>query len=213
MKKAQITFFVILGLIILIIFVALFWIKSYVSEEKFLEEKEEVEGLFSKQGKYYGYVSSCVQQSAKSALVLAGTQGGVIYETQAPGTKKYKGPSDYSYGQYILPFPYEDVYSLGDEDEFIYEVSYSIFRPDLSLGLDNHPNIPEYPYGNVLLVSDPSIYGSYINPFGNILTNGLRKSSFFGACSTSKLFFKKKAFQFFLNVGKSSGKKSFLGVS
>ena len=31
-------------------------------------------------------------------------------------------------------------------------------------------------------------------------------------CNTSKLFFKKKVFQFFLNVGKSSGKKSFLGV-
>jgi hypothetical protein len=172
-KKSQITFFVILGLIILIIFVALFWIKSYVSEEKFLEEKEEVEGLFSKQGKYYGYVSSCVQQSAKRALILAGTQGGVIYETQAPGTKNYRGPNDYSYGQYILPFPYDDVYSLGDEDEYTYEVSYSIFRPDLSLGLDNHPNIPEYPFGNVLLVSDPTIYGSFVNPFGNILTNPL----------------------------------------
>jgi hypothetical protein len=176
-KKAQITLFVILGLVILIIFVALFWIKSYVSEEKFLEEKEEVEGLFSKQGKYYGYVSSCVQQSAKSALVLAGTQGGVIYETQAPGTKKYRGPSDYSYGQYILPFPYDDVYSLSDEDEYVYEVSYAIFRPDLSLGLEAHPSVPEYPFGNQLLVSDPieqgPMYAMYVNPFGNILTNPL----------------------------------------
>lgn len=172
-KRAQITFFIIIGFVIFVILASLFWIKSYAKSQEFLEEKEEIEGLFSKQGKYYNYVSSCVQQAAKQGLILAGTQGGVIYETQAPDTKKYKGPADYHYGEYILPFEYEDVFEIfPDEEEHVYEVSYAIYRPDLTLGIEGHPGVPDYPYGNVLLTEDPTDYSSkYRNPFGNIMVS------------------------------------------
>ena len=158
----------------LIIIASLFWIKSYTKAQKFLVEKEEVENLFEKQGKYYSYVSSCVQQAAKQGIILIGTQGGVIYNTQAPDTKSYRGPPDYHYGEHILAFPYEDVFSIFDEEEHVYEVSYAIYRPDLKLGIEGHPNVPEYPYGNVLLTENSTTYNpNYRNPFGNIMASPL----------------------------------------
>ena len=100
-------------------------------------------------------------------------QGGVIYDHQANDTKPFLGPPNYDYGKYILPFEHDDVFDLVlDEDTLTYNVSYAIYKPDLTLGLSSHPAVPDYPYGKVVLTEDPTIYNrTYKNPFGNSLVD------------------------------------------
>lgn len=141
----------------------------------FSQQQEEVATFFQKTGKYYGYVQGCLQESAKRALILAGTQGGIIYDTQALSTKPFLGPPRYAYGAYILPFSYDDTYNLDLlQDKTIYNVSYGIVKPDLSLQLASHPSVPSYPYGFRKLVSDPAIYDPiFVHSFGNIISSPL----------------------------------------
>ena len=61
-KKAQLTMFIIIGIVLFIVFGSLFYVSSYYKQKQFVQEKEELEGLFHKQGKYYSYVYSCMEQ-------------------------------------------------------------------------------------------------------------------------------------------------------
>ncbi len=165
LRKSQITVFIVLGIVIFTIFGLLFYMKSNLQSKEFTEEKQQVEDLFTTQGKYYGYMQSCLDQAAKQGVILAAMQGGVIYQYQANNTKPYLGPKKYDYGQYILPFEYENT---------IYNVSYGIYAPDFSLNIDGHPAPPEYPYGLTKLIENSiSINPIYTNPFGNVLVSPL----------------------------------------
>ncbi|PIN77960.1 hypothetical protein COV16_06335 [Candidatus Woesearchaeota archaeon CG10_big_fil_rev_8_21_14_0_10_34_8] len=173
LKKSQITVFIILGVVIFAVIGLLFYIKNYSQSKEFTEEKSQIEDLFTTQGKYSGYMQACLDLASKQAIALLGMQGGVIYDYQAKGTKPYLGPRKYDYGQYVLPFKYDDYYDLfPDSSTAIFNVSYGIYAPDLSLNLDGHPNVPEYPYGYTKLISDPTqIDSTYSNVFGNIIND------------------------------------------
>ncbi len=163
LKKSQITVFMVLGLVVFTIFGLIFYMKTSIKSQEFAEEKQEVTDLFTTQGKYYGYMQSCLSEAAKQGVILAGLQGGVIYNYQANNTKSYLGPKKYDYGEYVLPFEYQDT---------IYNVSYGIYAPDFSLALEGHPSPPDYPYGLTKLVENPKEVGSiYTNLFGNIILN------------------------------------------
>ncbi len=170
--KSQLTLFVLIGIVVLILFGLLYYLHQYVKGQDFSDEKGDLEALFQKQGKYHGYVSSCLEQSAKQALILVGMQGGALYSYQANGTKPYLGPPAYPYGQYILPFVYADVFDLYSSDKVIFNVSYVIYKPDLTRASSAHPALPEYPYGEVPLISNPSVLG-YAHPFGNAFSEPL----------------------------------------
>lgn len=148
------------------------YVTLHKKQVTFSQQQEEVATLFQKTGKYYGYVQGCLQESAKRALILAGTQGGVIYDAQAPGTKPFLGPPRYAYGTYVLPFSYDDVYNLDLlQDKIIYNVSYGMVKPDLSLQLTSHPQVPDYPYGFRKLVADPAVYDpAFVHVFGNMIS-------------------------------------------
>ncbi|MFA6888634.1 MAG: hypothetical protein WC254_04005 [Candidatus Woesearchaeota archaeon] len=162
-KKSQLTIFMVLGLVVFTIFGLIFYMKNSVKSQEFTEEKQEVTDLFTTQGKYYGYMQSCLDEVTKQGVILVGLQGGVIYQYEANGTKPYLGPKKYEYGQYILPFAYENI---------IYNVSYGIYAPDFSVVLEGHPSIPDYPYGLTKLVETPKEVSSiYVNSFGNVILN------------------------------------------
>ena len=163
LKKSQITVFIVLGIVVFTIFGLIFYMKNSIKSQEFTQEKQEVTDLFTTQGKYYGYMQSCLDEAAKQGVILVGLQGGVIYQYEANGTKPYLGPRKYDYGQYILPFEYRDT---------TYNVSYGIYAPDFSLVLEGHPSPPDYPYGLTKLVEDQTEVGS-INPFGNVILNPL----------------------------------------
>lgn len=174
-RKAQVTAFILIGLLMFSVLGFFFYIISFKKQLIFSEQKEELNTLFQKTGKYNTYVQSCVQEAVKRGLLTIGTQGGVMYDTQAPGTKPFLGPPKYSYGQYILPFTDDDIYNLNPtEDKVTHLVSYGILKPDLSLGLESHPNVPFYPYGFRKLVADPTLYSpTFTNIFGNMVSSPL----------------------------------------
>jgi hypothetical protein len=171
MKKGQITVFIILGIVIFTIIALLFYLKSSVETQEFTAERAEIEDLFTTQGKYSGYMQACLDTVTNHGIALVGMQGGVIYEHQASSTKPFLGPRKYDYGQYVLPFEYDDIYDLyPNSDTVIFNVSYGIYAPDLEDNTAGHPNIPEYPYGLLTLVQDPSkISKTFTNVFGNVI--------------------------------------------
>ncbi len=173
-KRSQITIFIVLGIIIFTIIGLLFYLKTYIKSKQFTEEQQEVTDVFTTQGKYSSYMQSCLDQTAKQSIALVGMQGGVIYDYQVNGTKQFLGPKKYEYGQYVLPFQYTKEANAFDSTKTIFNVSYGIYAPDLSLGIEGHPTVPEYPYGLTKLIEDPTeIDEMYSNSLGNILMTPL----------------------------------------
>ena len=161
-SKSQVTLFIIIGLVILIAFVLLFYLRNTMHEHSLIRNIESVRELFMYKGKYHAYVSSCMEQATKEGLYLIGMQGGAIYDYQAKGTKHYLGPSNgYPYGEHVIP---------SETDSIFYNVSYGIKSPEL--GSMYHPDIPFYPYGLTSLVTNPRVISPfYMNVFGNFPKN------------------------------------------
>lgn len=173
-KKSQITIFIILGIIIFVIAGLLFYIKNYVKSKEISQETEQLLDITAAQAKYATYMQACLNQATTQGLALVGMQGGVIWDYQANNTKPFLGPKKYDYGQWALPFEYSKELNLFDSSKTIFNISYGIYAPDLSLNLEGHPSVPEYPYGLTKLIEDPTeIDKSYSNVLGNIVTNPL----------------------------------------
>ncbi|MCX6707005.1 MAG: hypothetical protein NT001_02585 [Candidatus Woesearchaeota archaeon] len=68
-KKGQVTMFIIIGMIVLIIASAIFYIRYYKGSDYTPPQMNPI----SK------YVTACLQDTAEGAVLLAGAQGGVIY--------------------------------------------------------------------------------------------------------------------------------------
>lgn len=172
MKKAQVTIFIILGIVIFTVIGLLFYLTTTIKSKEFTEEKQEVTDLFTAQGKYTSYMQGCLDQTTKQGIALLGMQGGVIWEYQANDTKPFLGPRKYEYGQYVLPYQYSKALNTYDGTATVFNISYGIIAPDLSLGIEGHPSVPDYPYGLTKLIEDPTLINEiYVNPFGNILLN------------------------------------------
>jgi len=157
MKKGQVTVFIIIGILVLMIFAMVFYFRNEVKEKDIQNTIDRIRSLFREQGKYHQYVQNCISQATTEALVISGRQGGAIYDYQVNGTKQYLGPPMFAYGEYVLPDSVE---------ANAYNVSYGIYRP--VLGSQFHPDIPFYPYGLTSLVTNPRVISPfYVNVFGN----------------------------------------------
>jgi len=157
MKRGQVTLYIIIGLVLLIIFVFLSWVSTSIRKEDVVTRIQETLDLIRVQGKYYTYVTSCIEDSTEDALILAGYQGGAIWDYQADGTRVYRGPPQYEYGIYAIPHIVAGT---------AYNTSYWITAPEL--GSEIHKDVPWYPYGLTKLVTNPRILNpSYSNMFGN----------------------------------------------
>jgi len=160
--KAQVTIFIIVGLIILIIFALLLYLKNTMANQDQKQSIEAVGRMIREYMKYDTYFGGCMEQATRESLELAGMQGGVIYDFQASDTKYFFGPTNgYPYGRYMIPYTYKDIQ---------HNVSYGITMP--RLGTQFHPNLPLYPYGLTNLVTNPKVLNpSYINTLGNYPKN------------------------------------------
>lgn len=106
---------------------------------------------------FNSYVTSCLENSLKDAVFLAGRQGGAIYDYQAENAVKFKSPPKYEWGEGVLPYE--------DDNYDLHYASYGIRKPKFD---DKHPAPPLYPYGFTTLTSDPTRYdSSYENTLGN----------------------------------------------
>ncbi len=172
MRKAQVTIFIILGIVVFTVIGLLFYLTTTIKSKEFTEEKQEVTDLFTAQGKYASYMQGCLDQTTKQGIALLGMQGGVIWDYQANNTKPFLGPRKYEYGQYVLPYQYAKSLNAYDGTATVFNISYGIIAPDLSLEIEGHPGVPDYPYGLTKLIENPTVIDEiYANPFGNILLN------------------------------------------
>ncbi|MFW6013854.1 MAG: hypothetical protein ACOCQG_01655 [Candidatus Nanoarchaeia archaeon] len=160
MRRSQVTLFIIVGFVLLLIFAFFYsFLQDYQTEriDKRIIAGKSVEELTDS---YEGYVQSCANSALRQGIYLIGQQGGVIYDTQVDDGMRFRGPErGFAYGEYVLPR--ED-----DYDDKVYNVSYGIKRPEHD---EYRPQVPLYPYGERRLVSDPAeTYDpSYTNVFGN----------------------------------------------
>ncbi|MFC1691766.1 hypothetical protein ACFL0W_06320 [Nanoarchaeota archaeon] len=133
-KKAQITAFIILGLVI-VATAAFFISTSQKAKLQAIETQadELISELKNKQTIDY-YVNLCLRQVAENSLELAGSQGGRIYKHQG-------GRSSDAETHDVMLMPI--IYSL--DGKKLLNISYSMFRPVLG---GRFPVVPDYPYPN-----------------------------------------------------------------
>ncbi len=77
-KRGQVTIFLIVGILLLVIFAAVLWASSYFQKEK-LEAEIETPLSLGLKPQLSSFVESCLEETAVPGLYLLGAQGGVIY--------------------------------------------------------------------------------------------------------------------------------------
>ena len=127
-RKSQITLFVIIG--ILLIFVAgifFFYAKTILTN---LPE-QEIKGIEP----INNYIINCIDQTATTAIELAGKQGGYIFESQGGLVKDF---SDVYKGKFFIPYT--------DQNGITYKVAYGISKRERDYGTIYKADTPEYPW-------------------------------------------------------------------
>jgi hypothetical protein len=87
-KKAQITIFMIVGLVILFVFIFLFQLVNSTQKERLSSEQEKVFTKVFKKEAMRIYVQDCLSDELEEALILIGQQGR-IWSDQAGGLKEF----------------------------------------------------------------------------------------------------------------------------
>ncbi|MBI2548348.1 hypothetical protein HYW21_03285 [Candidatus Woesearchaeota archaeon] len=166
--KAQITMFMILGIVILAAFGFVFYVNEIMSQIRLQHKVDQImEDVLETTALDY-YVTICLESATQEALAIASLQGGRIYETQIPGTKQFQGPPSLAYGSFVLPLNMSQ--TVFGENATLINVSYGIARPNLTVS-QWHPDVPYYPYlqdSYTFLVEDPQAYDTrYKDTLGN----------------------------------------------
>jgi len=154
--KSQITVFIVLGIVILVIFGLVFFV-SRQSSDAVLEKKiNKIYGDFLRSSDIKNYVSSCLDRSINDGVKLAALQGGKIYNYQVEGGYNITSANE------TIPFNYAGS---------IHNVSYGIKAPKISLpdypyygGLVENPILeksPEYLYKSVFALIESDIRNPY----------------------------------------------------
>ena len=122
-KSAQITIFIVLGIVIMIIFGFVFYV-SKQSSGKALEKKiDRIYGDFLRVTALENFIQTCLEQATKDAIIIAGLQGGKIYDTQAKGGFRLQIIDD------SIPL-INNVNAMYGAAVEAYNVSYGIRAPD-----------------------------------------------------------------------------------
>jgi hypothetical protein len=131
-KRAQLTIFVLLGLVILIIFAIVFFVSKESSDLVLEKRINRIYGDFLRQSSIETFIQACMEQATKTGITLAALQGGRIYDYQVPGGYTLNNPNQ------AVP---------ANLTGFLVNVSYGIRAPSL---LSTYPD-------NKPLVKDPEV--------------------------------------------------------
>ena len=173
MRRSQVTLFIIVGFVIILLFVFLFSFLHGYQEGRVSQQIIEGKSIERLTETYERYVESCTSTALKEGLYLIGQQGGVIYDTQADKGLRLRNPErGFSYGEHVLP-------RENEEDGVVYNVNYGIRRPETD---EYRPPVPLYPYGEKRLVSDPAQV--YDPSYTNVLGNNPPPGPFFSLCDS-----------------------------
>ena len=162
-KKSQLTIFLIIGMVVLVLLGFLFYGLASYNSEKIETETEVIRQSANANVRYNAYIKSCIEQAAKEGIALIGQQGGFVFNKNYPdpttsmgfqfpsmpntdaNSKIYKNPLTISNTEFSSLTP--ELY-----------VPFWLTAPDLSYAGPSpvfHPAPPKYPYGNVVLVENP----------------------------------------------------------
>ena len=94
MRRGQLTLLLLLGLVLLIIFGLIFILRSRLQNAQLGSEGTSAANPALVRRAVAERVQGCLATATQQALVLAGLQGGVIYEYQVPGTALAFSPSE-----------------------------------------------------------------------------------------------------------------------
>jgi len=147
MKNSQITVFIILGLVVFGLFAFMYKISHSAATEGVEDAADLVYKDFLDKTALREYIQTCLDNSAKEGLILAGLQGGNIYDYQVKGT--YPSWALYVEGQDYLDFNfslYEKNYSI--------KLRYWLTKPELFPDCEPtyyHCITPTYPYNGSLV--------------------------------------------------------------
>ncbi len=148
-RKSQITVFIVLGLVILIVFSFVFYLR-YATSGVFLRWRgDRLYRSFMRKTSLRGHISDCFDTALKEAIVLVSLQGGKIYSSQA--NMGYNETSIYGF----ISFNCSGLYSVVNFS--FCRVGYGVKAPNMSA--------PEYPYPGYLVEEPNKINSSYTQVF------------------------------------------------
>jgi hypothetical protein len=127
-KKAQITWFMIIGIILLFLAGIFFFYARTILENVPETRAGDLEPVNA-------YIANCIDQTASRALELAGKQGGYIFQSQGGLVKDFK---DEHKGSFFMPYKEE-------RTQITYKVPYAIRKRERDY-LIYKANPPEYPW-------------------------------------------------------------------
>src|SRR3989338_5292014 len=81
-KRCQITLFIIIGIVILIIVGLLVYLATYITKKGIEKEITKSEKIPLAAQPIKTYIETCLDKTAKDAIILIGKQGGYIYNSQ-----------------------------------------------------------------------------------------------------------------------------------
>ena len=81
-RKSQLTIFIIVGMVILLIFILLFYVIKSTNQSSQNKEIEQAFRNALNERPFKNYITSCLQRSFQEGAILLGRQGGVIYKDQ-----------------------------------------------------------------------------------------------------------------------------------
>ncbi len=141
-RKGQITFFIITGLVMVMIFITLFILISRTTEEERKREAEKVRQLPAEIAALKNFAQSCVELTAENGILLLGKQGWRLFDLQGGPIPLGDAGKDYLY------VPEEQAY-----------VAYSIKQFESGLGTAFPIKLPEYPYEGFPLLAGQYFLG------------------------------------------------------
>ncbi len=149
-KKAQLTVFIILGIVIIIIFGFVFYVSGSVQNTNIQAEAQKVLNDIVASQPLRFYVSQCGDKALASGIDILSKQGGIIFSPQ-PGALVGSEKS----------YPYVD-------QNTTYFVSYAIFKSPI-----NTPQYPCIPGYNNFNIPPAYCYYSSLNPLFNNMPFGI----------------------------------------
>jgi len=146
-KKAQVTIFFVLGIVIMIVFGLLLFLVTNATKTKIRIESQKALHTFIETSSVEHYITACLEQVSDDAIEKIALQGGIIYD--------YQG-GNYSTQDYILGENYAELnisnITLSSGNPYSEKINFTFVNVSLGMRISN--NTGEYPY----------LAGSFKNP-------------------------------------------------
>jgi len=210
MRKSQVTVFIVLGIVLLIVFGGLFFLVNAVAMMKANKEADKVMEHLASTTAINTYITTCLKDASEKSIKLAAAQGGVIYASQFPTEGDPALPTggrfrlnyildrdgfevSAFYFKYILPYKIEYP-NPRDPDETITELQ------QIPFGIGKRTRdtrvikteTPDYPYvgasGEMIhLDEDIASDVTYLSPLSGSYTSVSTVNKLIPLCSTTGL--------------------------